>query len=284
MKIKLKVVSMTLKFALLGVMACAFAIYGESKETYKAFWEYSKLSKDEFMPLWEKCNKGNKNACQKLIDNGLPSVSQCDDFSCVLIGQIYDNAKRYKQAFEYYKKGCELKNGGSCMCLGSLYDEGQGVRQDSAMAKKYYGEACDLGSEVGCDYYNKLISEDKLLQAVKGCVENNNACQKFIDNGDLPSVNQCDGFKLSCFFSGQIYEFVGQYKQAFEYYKKGCGLEHQNEKQLAGSCLNLGALYYKGKGVRQDKVVAKKYFGKACDLGEKSSCNNYRILNEQGIK
>ena len=51
----------------------------------------------------------------------------------------------------------------------------------------------------------------------------------------------------------------------------------------ADACFNLGVLYYDGKGVRQDKGAAKEYFGKACDLGNQGGCNNYKILNEQGL-
>ncbi len=115
MKNKIKVVPMTLKIALLGVIACAFVACGESKgtnkETNKKAWrDYSRLSKDEFKQLDDECNQKFKNACQKLIDNGLPSVSQCDDGAspCLFVGTIYQNAGQYKQAFEYFERGCGL--------------------------------------------------------------------------------------------------------------------------------------------------------------------------------
>jgi len=47
---------------------------------------------------------------------------------------------------------------------------------------------------------------------------------------------------------------------------------------------NLGMIYYNGKGVRHDKSKAKELFGKSCDNGYQKGCDNYRILNEQGIK
>lgn len=163
MKNKIEVVSITLKFALLGVVAFAYVACGEGKETYKAFWEYSKLSKDEFISLDKKCkDEGNKNACQKLIDNGLPSVSQCNDLTSIFIARIYESAEQYKQAFEYYKKGCGSKHrleelrAFSCAKLGLLYYQGKGVRQDKVAAKKYFGKACDLGEESGCNNYRIL--------------------------------------------------------------------------------------------------------------------------------
>lgn len=163
MKNKIKVVSMTLKFTLLGVMAFAYVACGESKEANKALWDYSKLSKDEFIQLLDECHKKlNKNACQKFIDNGLPSVSQCDNEarSCFFVGLAYEGIEQYKQAFEYYEKGC-LKDDGyfqnpSCFNLAWLYYQGKGVRQDKVVAKKYFGKACDLGEEKGCNNYRIL--------------------------------------------------------------------------------------------------------------------------------
>lgn len=45
---------------------------------------------------------------------------------------------------------------------------------------------------------------------------------------------------------------------------------------------SLGVMYAKGQGVRQDKRIAKEWFGKACDAGLQAGCENYRKLNEQG--
>ena len=60
------------------------------------------------------------------------------------------------ETFELFKKACDLKYGVSCAILGGLYYEGQGVRQDKSIAKEYYGKACDLGNQVGCDYHKEL--------------------------------------------------------------------------------------------------------------------------------
>ena len=42
----------------------------------------------------------------------------------------------------------------------------------------------------------------------------------------------------------------------------------------------LGAMYNLGEGVRQNYIVAKEYFGKACDGGLQKGCDGYRLLNE----
>ena len=40
----------------------------------------------------------------------------------------------------------------------------------------------------------------------------------------------------------------------------------------------LGNLYAEGQGVRQNLKVAKEWFGKACNNGNQSGCDNYRRL------
>ncbi|WP_051604663.1 SEL1-like repeat protein [Helicobacter rodentium] len=40
--------------------------------------------------------------------------------------------------------------------LGVSYKKGQGVKQNLKRAKDYYGKACDLGLQQGCDAYKNL--------------------------------------------------------------------------------------------------------------------------------
>ena len=68
----------------------------------------------------------------------------------------------------------------------------------------------------------------------------------------------------------------GDYKTAFIIFKdlaKKVDIEAQ---------YNLGAMYSIGQDVRQDKKIAKEWFGKACDGGYQKDCDTYKILNQQG--
>ena len=40
--------------------------------------------------------------------------------------------------------------------LGEMYYEGKGVREDESTAKHYFGQACDHGLQLACDYYCEL--------------------------------------------------------------------------------------------------------------------------------
>ena len=59
-------------------------------------------------------------------------------------------------AVSYFEKSCNLKVDIACNNLGIAYNNGIGVRQNRTTAKEYYGKACDLGNQEGCDNYRKL--------------------------------------------------------------------------------------------------------------------------------
>ena len=54
------------------------------------------------------------------------------------------------------------------------------------------------------------------------------------------------------------------------------------EQGLAEAQYNLGVMYAKGEGVRQNYKIAKEWFGKACDNGLQQGCKAYRVLNQAG--
>ena len=60
------------------------------------------------------------------------------------------------QAINSLEKSCSLNDGMGCGRLGRLYVKGLGVKQNKKISKEYYGKACDLGLQEGCDEYRKL--------------------------------------------------------------------------------------------------------------------------------
>ncbi|MBF0752275.1 MULTISPECIES: tetratricopeptide repeat protein [unclassified Pasteurella] len=55
------------------------------------------------------------------------------------------------------------------------------------------------------------------------------------------------------------------------------------EQGHAAAQFNLGLMYAKGRGVRQDDHQAKYWAGKSCENGNQDGCDIYRILNEGEI-
>ena len=54
------------------------------------------------------------------------------------------------------------------------------------------------------------------------------------------------------------------------------------EQEYAEAQYNLGAMYFTGGGVHQDFHLSKEWFGKACDGGVQEGCDQYRYLNQKG--
>ncbi|QLB40550.1 tetratricopeptide repeat protein [Mannheimia pernigra] len=67
-------------------------------------------------------------------------------------------------------------------------------------------------------------------------------------------------------------------KQAIYWYQKAA------EQGMAAAQNKLGAMYFKGEGVQRDLSKAKQYFQLACNGGDQNGCENYTILNQQGVK
>ena len=64
--------------------------------------------------------------------------NQNNSVACFYLGLAYYNGERVSRDFSmsatYFEKACSLGDSGGCHNLGVLYDEGQGVRQDSRQA------------------------------------------------------------------------------------------------------------------------------------------------------
>lgn len=116
------------------------------------------------------CDGGNMLACSIVADlfrNGLGverneevalelDTAACNggiENSCFYAGFAYEVGKDFAKARQFYKKGCELNNAESCFNLGTMYHNGEVVRQNWYEARELYGKACDLGLQEGCKNY-----------------------------------------------------------------------------------------------------------------------------------
>ena len=163
-----------------------------------------KMSSEEANKAFDNCRNADKSACEALINNGLPSVEQCDkNTSCLAaIAIVYSVAGRDIEAIPYFEKLIAL-----------------------------VGENKSCSTFLADTYYNKLKD----------------------------------------------------YRNAKKHFEIVCNKGNVDSVQ-AWSCNNLGVLYAEGKGVRQNFSTAKQYFGKACDLGYQDGCDNYKLLNQQGVR
>lgn len=119
---------------------------------------------DEWMMNAHSCiNKEDKNACKVVFDKiqkdyGTQYCSDSGKF-CSLVASIYYTTGDFFNANKYFEILCnKLNESESCLALGISYVLGQGVRQNLSIAKQYFGKACDLGNQMGCDNYRQYNS------------------------------------------------------------------------------------------------------------------------------
>ena len=138
--------------------------------------------------------------------------------------------------------------------LGNMYANGQGVRQDYAQAVQWFGKAAEQGFayaqfNLGLMYAKGQGVHQDDAQAVQWY-------RKAAEQGDAKAT-------------------ASNYRLTWTYRKAA-------EQGDAKAQFNLGVMYEEGKGVRQNLVIAKEWFGKACDNGLQQGCDAYRELNQAG--
>lgn len=232
-----------------------------------------------------------------------------DAHSCFVLGADYKSKEDFAKAKYYWEKGCdELNNADSCSALGLLYEEGLGVKQDIKKTMIYYSKACELTNNGYICYYlgnllkgvkNTFLPWTRAGYYARACELNKvDACRRLGYIYELGEGEKKDTVRaieyyekgcelddaLSCVDLGIIYASGDGVRQDFaktrQYYEKACG-----ELDNSSACWALGNFYEEGRnGFKQNKSVAKEYYGKACDMGNKGGCDNYRKLNEQGIR
>ncbi len=74
---------------------------------------------------------------------------------CYNLGVLYESNKNYREAIKIFTKVCNANHASGCINLANKYYYGHGTQQDHSKAKKFYKQACTLGSKAGCKYYNE---------------------------------------------------------------------------------------------------------------------------------
>ena len=102
----------------------------------------------------------NKGEFDKAAQQWQRGCNSGDIDSCTNLGTLFENGQGVKQDYsksvELYKKACNGGYNRGCFNLGAFYLKGKGAKQDYHIAKEYFGKACKLGFQSGCDFYKKL--------------------------------------------------------------------------------------------------------------------------------
>lgn len=84
------------------------------------------------------------------------------------------------------------------------------------------------------------------------------------------------GLQADDFIDGTKAYLDKNYKKAFKLYKKSC------DGCNSMGCVSVGALYWGGKGIKQDYYEAKYYYQKSCNAGNPIGCEHLGSLYYYG--
>ena len=204
--------------------------------------------------------------------------------------EMFCGDKSLSYCIRHFEKQCNAKNYGACLIVGELHYEQEQYNE----AKQCYELVCDKANSQ--DSFRLELIDGSLGNKVSAIQSMQFACgnlAKHYHNGlgvrqDFVKSLQyfkkaCDlGDADSCAGVGLVYS-LGEstktdYESAKSYFEKSC------EMKSAMGYGVLGAMYHAGEGVPQNLYKAKELYGKACDLGEQKGCDDYKELNEKGVK
>ena len=245
-------------------------IYMNKGQRAAAAWLYNKA-----------CKLGSQESCshsRKVNNINISANSECNSGnSCFTYGNTYYGNHDYGKARDYYEKSCSFDYGDGCWKIGYLYDLGEGGVKDEATAISYYQKACSLNHAIACisigNHYAYRKEEPKNFQeALKfykiACdIGNEIGCTSYDDLALNFQNIRCNSGS-TCFDIGDYYFNDDDYPKAKFFYEQSCRLDYGD------GCLNLGYLYDKGLGVKQNDVSANLYYRKACSYNNAIACYN----------
>lgn len=202
------------------------------------------------------------------------------------LGYMYENgygtAKDYDKAMQCYEKANARRE------IGYMHYFGYGVPKNKDKANEYFAKSGDMGNcKQIISYFERISNNSNDANALynlgwhyaegKGISQDyQKALYYYKKAADLGNSNACNN--LGCMYnSGK--GVARDYSLAVRYFQKGADLGY------ATACNNVGSCYEYGEGgllgAKPDKYKALKYYKKACNLGDKKGCENYKRLKAQ---
>ena len=249
------------------------------------------------------CEKNNAQSCTKLgfyyAKDSTAKFSEALVFlqkgcelkmgiACFRIGNLYLEGKGVQKdvskALKLYNEACDLNNSDGCYNLAVFYQNATNVERDIKKAKNLYQKASDLQNGLACSNLAFIYNKES---------DNKTAEQLYIKSCELKD-------SYGCFGAANLLASKEDYQGAGKFYLSGCELNDprccfnlgvlnlQNkispsknglelvtkscELNFAPACNLLGLIYKFGEGAQKDESKAQSYLKKACELGDKNSC------------
>lgn len=108
----------------------------------------------DHLVLQVRCGKGDKQACQEVLETDISGCENGDGHSCTLLGIYHQGGKHVPkdeaQAAKYFEKACSLGDGAGCWYCGTTHQGGVGVPKNLDRAIELLKKACDKNQVNGC--------------------------------------------------------------------------------------------------------------------------------------
>ncbi|KAG5674093.1 hypothetical protein PVAND_004079 [Polypedilum vanderplanki] len=192
--------------------------------------------------------------------------ANCDDYghakSCLKFGHYSFLGKGKsssiekgdpKQAFQYYKKGCELKDADCCLHSGLLMvsrTKPALVERDVIKGMDALQKSCSLNNGTACFYLSGMF--------ISGVFKNEDA-------------------KKSAKPEPSEFLIPKDMKKAFEFATKACELDNMY------ACSNLSQMYSKGDGTEKNDKKAEHFKKKALDMQDQLKKQHEEVKFQQGL-
>jgi cytochrome c oxidase assembly factor 7 len=194
--------------------------------------------------------------------------ANCDDYgyakSCLKFGHysFLGKGKASKsgdkgdpaQAYNYYQKGCEMKDPDCCLHSGLLMISRQkqaNIERDVVKGMEQLTKSCTMNNGTACFYLSGMYISGVYKDELTGKKVQNPQPNDFLVQKDM--------------------------KKAFEFASKACDLDNMY------ACANLSQMYMKGDGTEKNEKKAEVFKKKALEMQEQIKKQQAELKFQQGI-
>jgi len=164
------------------------------------------------------------------------------------LGNTNSELGNYEQAFKWWKQSAELGGSGSQAQLGHAYLHGEGTTVDLDQAEYWLTKAAEQGNDWAqsnlAEVYIRKGDTDNAQKAIE-------AMERLANNGDAGVMQNL----------GSLYDSMGNYEQAFKWFKTSAELGNRWAQA------SLGHAYLYGDGTTIDLDQAEYWLTKAAEQG-----------------
>lgn len=197
--------------------------------------------------------------------------SNCDDYgygkSCLKFGHYSFLGKGKastnekgdpKQAYQYYDKGCELKDRDACLHSGLILISKtlSSVERDALRGVDMLTRSCEMDNATACFYLSGMY--------ISGMQKSNETAET-TPKPVKPSTDPKD------------FLLAKDMKKAFDYGIKACDLQNMY------ACANIAQMYMRGDGVAKDDKKAEFFKKKALAMQDEIKKGQQELKFQQGL-